>query len=75
MIKIKKVYVCRSDLEKGHDLSNTTQMSGVVLNISQRMVNGVNFNGFLKSKAKTGWNPIIVPKLGNKNNIFVINTQ
>ena len=30
-IKIKKVYVCRSDLKRGHVLSKTTQMlSGVI---------------------------------------------
>lgn len=66
MIKIKKVYVCISDLEKGHDLSNTTQISGVILNISQRMANGVNFNGFLKRKAKTGVEPNYSTKIGEQ---------
>lgn len=45
--------MCADQTWKGHDLSNTTQVSGVILNITQRMVNGVNFNGFLKNKAKT----------------------
>lgn len=53
MIKIRKVYVCRSDLERECDLSNTTQMfSEVILDPSQREVQLSKLYWFSENQGK-----------------------